>query len=65
MKHLRLLLLACALVLTSAASAHSIGPICRCPENYAPVLCSNGQVYGNACLAGCDGQTGCVRTGGL
>ncbi len=33
---------------------------CICPMVYAPVICSNGYVYSNACFAGCDGATGCV-----
>ena len=31
-----------------------------CPMNYAPVICSNGIVYGNSCFANADGATGCV-----
>lgn len=31
-----------------------------CPENYNPVICSNGVVYGNACFAAQDHATGCV-----
>lgn len=31
-----------------------------CPENYAPVICSNGVVYANSCFASADGATGCV-----
>jgi hypothetical protein len=33
---------------------------CICPMVYAPVLCPNGQVYGNSCFASCEGQTNCV-----
>jgi hypothetical protein len=31
-----------------------------CPENYAPVICSNGVVYSNSCFAAAAGATGCV-----
>ncbi|HEY0784187.1 MAG TPA: hypothetical protein VGE98_17140 [Thermoanaerobaculia bacterium] len=62
MKPLRLLLLASALVLVSAASASAFGRICVCPDNFAPVQCSNGQSYANACIAACAGATGCVPT---
>lgn len=31
-----------------------------CPENYAPVICSNGVVYSNSCFASAAGATGCV-----
>lgn len=36
------------------------GPPVDCPMNYAPVICSNGIVYGNSCLADADGATGCT-----
>jgi hypothetical protein len=31
-----------------------------CPENYAPVICSDGVVYSNSCFASAAGATGCV-----
>ena len=66
MKHLRPLLLASALVLVAAASASAlIRPACICPDNFAPVFCSNGHVYGNACVAACSGATGCVPDRGF
>lgn len=34
-----------------------------CPENYAPVICSNGVVYSNSCFASLDCATGCVSYG--
>jgi hypothetical protein len=34
-----------------------------CPENYAPVICSNGVVYANSCFASLDCATGCVPYG--
>jgi len=36
---------------------------CECPDVYQPVLCSNGQVYSNLCVATCAGATGCVPYG--
>ncbi|HEX4825371.1 MAG TPA: hypothetical protein VFV19_13795 [Candidatus Polarisedimenticolaceae bacterium] len=38
---------------------------CICPDNYAPVTCSNGVTYANSCLAGCAHATGCVRSGDI
>jgi hypothetical protein len=34
-----------------------------CPENYNPVICSNGVVYSNSCFAALDCATGCVPYG--
>lgn len=50
---------------TAAASAARPRPPrppggCICPDVYAPVLCPNGLVYSNACVAGCAGQSNCV-----
>jgi hypothetical protein len=45
-----------------AASA-TARPPCLCPDVYAPVICSNGQVYSNYCQAGCQGARGCVPFG--
>ena len=36
------------------------GPPVDCPMNYAPVICSNGCVYANSCIANAEGATGCV-----
>ena len=39
------------------------GPItvlCPCPQIYAPVRCADGKVYVNACVAQCQGATGCT-----
>jgi len=33
---------------------------CICLDVYAPVTCSNGVTYPNACYASCAGATGCV-----
>ena len=41
------------------------GDLCVCPAIYAPVLCPNGQVYENACVAACHGQTGCELVGDI
>ncbi len=34
-----------------------------CPDVWDPVICSNGQVYSNACYASRAGATGCVPYG--
>lgn len=36
---------------------------CFCPTYMDPVLCPDGNVYSNACFAGCAGQTGCTNLG--
>ena len=36
----------------------------RCLDVYAPVICSNGVVYSNACYASKAKATGCVPCGG-
>ena len=38
---------------------------CICPEIYAPVICSNGVVYPNACVAGCHHAKDCVPYGSI
>lgn len=58
--------LALAVVLgvsTASAARPPRPPVnpCLCYDLYLPVLCPNGQVYSNACYAGCAGQTGCVQ----
>ncbi len=45
-----------ALFAPAQASFHS----CICPDVYAPVTCSNGVTYSNACVASCAHATGCV-----
>jgi len=35
-------------------------PNAICPFIYAPVICSNGQVYSNQCFANAACATGCV-----
>ena len=42
------------------ASSWTLPPPTNCPQNYAPVICSNGQVYSNSCYASAAGATGCV-----
>ncbi len=41
------------------------GTSCNCPMNWAPVLCTapdgSRQAFSNACFAGCNGYTECVR----
>jgi hypothetical protein len=57
-----------ALALTGSALAFAVPseakPKCPkegifCPAYYDPVLCSNGQVYSNACFANVACATGC------
>lgn len=52
-----------ALALLSATPAFAVGGGCICPMIYAPVLCSNGRTYSNACVASCAHATGCVPIG--
>lgn len=50
----------------SSATAKPVGGGgggCICTDNYAPVICSNGVVYSNACRASCAKATGCVPYG--
>jgi hypothetical protein len=49
-------------MLTAARSEAGFlpGPPIACPMNYAPVICSDGIVYGNSCLANAAGATGCT-----
>jgi len=52
-------------VFALAAPAHARfgGGNCICPDVYAPVTCSNGITYSNACVASCNHATGCVPSG--
>lgn len=66
MKTLSKLTLAIALsaaALAFPAPSGAAGGGYECPDVYAPVICSNGQVYGNGCYAGKAGATGCVPYG--
>lgn len=55
------LVLAALLGLASIpAFSFPLGPVVTCPMNYEPVVCSNGCIYANTCLAEADGATGCV-----
>jgi hypothetical protein len=38
---------------------------CICPQVYAPVKCSNGKTYPNACVASCQHAKNCVPTGDI
>ncbi len=39
-------------------------PGCECPAVLDPVLCEDGNVYPNACIASLSCVGGCVRVGG-
>ena len=54
---------ATVLVGTLATSRVEAGS-CKCPMIWDPVICSDGQVYSNACVARCSGAHGCTSTGG-
>ena len=47
------------------APAQAAFKTCICPDVYAPVICSNGVTYSNACVASCNHATGCHRTGDI
>ncbi len=47
-----------------APARAAIGP-CICPDIYAPVKCSNGKTYPNACVASCRKAKNCVPTGDI
>jgi len=34
--------------------------MCPCGLIYAPVRCADGKIYVNACVALCEGATGCT-----
>lgn len=54
-----------AAAFTLSAPAHAVIGHCICPDVYAPVKCSNGRTYPNACVASCNRATGCVPTGNI
>jgi hypothetical protein len=61
MSKLRFFMLAVALALVAAASSTTVqARQCVCTHLYYPVQCSDGNVYGNPCLANCVGATDCV-----
>ena len=49
-------------VLSIFTEAEAAG--CICPLIYAPVLCDNGKVYSNQCIANCRHAKNCVPIGG-
>lgn len=59
-----------ALALAGAAVSFGVRPaqaVCGsgyCIDVWAPVICSNGQVYSNSCYARLACATGCVPYGG-
>jgi hypothetical protein len=64
-----LLVLGFATALLTGAFAVLAPPVeagaCICPQVYAPVVCDNGKVYANPCLAECRHAKNCVPTGDL
>jgi hypothetical protein len=61
MSKLRFFMLAVALALVATASSTTAhAHQCVCTHLYFPVQCSDGNVYGNPCLADCAGATDCV-----
>jgi len=48
----------------SATPAAAAGG-CICPKIYAPVICSNGKIYPNQCVANCQHAKNCVPTGDI
>ncbi len=46
------------------AAQGTIKPPFACPDVYDPVICEDGRLYPNACVASLSGVGGCVRTGG-
>ena len=53
---------AVALVSVATPSVQAAGG-CRCPLIYAPVICDNGKVYPNLCVAECHHAKNCVPYG--
>jgi hypothetical protein len=51
--------------LVTPAQASFGGGNCICPDNYAPVTCSNGVTYSNACRASCAHAKDCVPSGDI
>lgn len=47
-------------LVASAAPRSEARPPVFCPDVYAPVRCSDGNVYSNSCYAAAAGATGCV-----
>lgn len=48
---------------TQAKKPGGGGGPCICPMVYAPVLCDNGKIYSNQCVADCRGGENCVPIG--
>jgi len=62
------LLVASAVVVALSVGALSLfteaqARACICPMIYAPVLCDNGRIYSNACVAACAHAKNCVPIG--
>jgi len=52
-------------VTTFVTPAQAVFGNCICPDVYAPVKCSNGVTYPNACRASCAHAKNCVPTGDI
>jgi hypothetical protein len=62
------ILVGCGLVMALAIGVSAIfteahARPCLCPDIYAPVVCDNGKVYPNQCVADCRHAKNCVPTG--
>lgn len=61
---LKLVLVAILAAIPVVSSSSEIAPSCpggfSCPDVYAPVTCSNGVTYSNACYAALACATDCV-----
>jgi hypothetical protein len=61
--------LAAGALSSAASSAEAVAQCPRqgiqCTDVYNPVICSNGQVYGNGCYAYIACATGCVPYGAV
>ena len=50
---------------TPSEAVRSCCPGCLCPDVFAPVICSDGNVYANYCYASLACATGCVPYGDI
>lgn len=47
------------------ATRADAAPGCNCPMVWDPVICDNGQVYSNSCVARCHHARGCRPYGDI